>query len=55
MALESLAALNFAGNLIQFVDTGLRLFSKTRKLYKSSHGVLLESAELDLLPLQSKG
>lgn len=54
MALESLAALNFAGNLIQFVDTGLRLFSRSRKLYKSSHGVLLESAELELIATSIK-
>ena len=47
MALESLAALSLAGNIVQFVDFGCRLFSKSRELYKSSDGVLAENAELE--------
>ena len=54
MALESIAALNFAGNIIQFIDTGVKLFSKSRKLYKSSHGVLSESAELEIIATSIK-
>ena len=54
MALESIAALNFAGNIVQFIDTGLRLFSQSRKLYKSSNGVLLESAELEIIATSIK-
>ena len=54
MALESIAALNFAGNTVQFIDTGMRLFSKSRKLYKSSNGVLLESAELEIIATSIK-
>ena len=47
MALESLAALSLAGNIVQFVDFGCRLFSKSRELYRSSDGVLTENAELE--------
>ena len=54
MALESIAALNFAGNIVQFIDTGVRLFSQSRKLYKSSNGVLLESAELEIIATSIK-
>lgn len=54
MALESIAALNFAGNIVQFIDTGIRLFSKSRKLYKSSDGVLSECAELDIIATSIK-
>ena len=46
MALESLAALSLAGNIVQFVDFGCRLFSKSRELYRSSDGVLAENVEL---------
>ena len=47
MALESLAALSLAGNIVQFVDFGCRLFSKSRELYRSSDGVLAENVELE--------
>ena len=54
MALESIAALNFAGNIIQFIEIGVRLFSKSRKLYRSHNGVLLESAELEIVATSIK-
>ena len=54
MALEGIAALSFAGNIIQFIDTGVRLFSKSRKLYKSHNGVLLESTELEIIATSIK-
>lgn len=54
MALESIAALNFAGNIVQFIDISVRLFSKSRKLYKSHNGVLLESAELEIIATSIK-
>ena len=54
MALEGIAALNFAGNIIQFIDIGVRLFSKSRRLYKSHNGVLLESAELETIATSIK-
>ena len=47
MALESLAALSLAGNIVQFIDFGCRLFSKSRELYASSDGVLAENVELE--------
>ena len=47
MALESLAALSLAGNIVQFVDFGCRLFSKSRELYGSSDGILAENVELE--------
>ena len=47
MAFESLAALSLAGNIVQFIDFGYRLFSKSRKLYRSSDGVLAENVELE--------
>lgn len=49
MALESIAALNLAGNIVQFIDFGCRLFSKSRELYKSSDGVLAENVELEII------
>ena len=49
MGLESIAALNLAGNIIQFIDFGCRLFSKSRELYKSSDGVLAEDVELEII------
>ena len=47
MALEGLAALGCASNIIQFVEFGCRLFSESKELYKSSSGLLDEAAELD--------
>ena len=47
MALEGLAALSLAGNVIQFIDFGCRLFSKSRELYRSSDGDLAENVELE--------
>ena len=47
MALEGFAALNFASNIVQFVEFGCRLFSQSKELYRSSGGVLDEAAELD--------
>ena len=46
-ALEGLAALNLAGNVIQFIDFGCRLFSKSRELYKSTEDTLTENKELE--------
>ena len=47
MALEGLAALGFASNVVQFVEFGCRLFSQSKELYRSSSGLLDESVELD--------
>lgn len=47
MALESIAALSLAGNMVQLIDFGCRLLSNSRTLYKSSEGVLAEILELE--------
>lgn len=47
MALEGLAALGCASNIVQFVEFGCRLFSQSQKLYRSSSGLLDEAVELD--------
>ena len=47
MALEGLAALGFASNIVQFVEFGCRLFSQSKELYRSSSGLLDEAVELD--------
>lgn len=46
MALESLAALGLASNIVQFVDFGCRLFSQSKELYRSSNGLKNEAVEL---------
>ena len=46
MALESLAALGVASNIVQFVDFGCRLFSESKELYMSSNGLASEAVEL---------
>lgn len=38
--MEALTALSVASSVIQFVDFGSKLVSKSKKLYKSKHGVL---------------
>ena len=47
MALEGLAALGFASNVVQFVEFGCRIFSQSKELYRSSSGLLDEAAELE--------
>ena len=47
MALEGLAALGCASNIVQFVEFGCRLFSQSKELYRSSSGLLDEAVELD--------
>ena len=47
MALEGLAALGLASNIVQFVEFGCRLFSQSKELYRSSSGLLDEAVELD--------
>ena len=49
MALESLAALGIAANIIQFVEFGCKLFSECRALYKTSDKRLEESVELGVI------
>lgn len=49
MALESLAALGLAANIIQFVEFGYNLFSESRELYKASDKPVEESVELAII------
>lgn len=54
MAFESIAALQFAGNLVPFFGLGCRLFFTSRKLYNFSEGVLAENAELEVIATSIK-
>ncbi|KAJ5547388.1 hypothetical protein N7494_004973 [Penicillium frequentans] len=45
MVLDPLAALSIATSVIQFVDFGAKLLSKSREIYKSADGVLADHAE----------
>ncbi|KAJ5528336.1 hypothetical protein N7513_012495 [Penicillium frequentans] len=45
MVLDPLAALSIATSVIQFVDFGTKLLSKSREIYKSADGVLADHAE----------
>ena len=47
MALEGIAALGVASNIVQFVEFGCRLFSQSKELYRSSSGLSDEAVELD--------
>ena len=47
MAAESLAALSLASNIVQFIDFGCRLFSKSRELY--IEGFVTESVQIETI------
>jgi hypothetical protein len=47
--MDPLSALSLAGNVIQFVDFGTQLFSKTCELYKSPVGTLKANDEIRLI------
>ena len=47
MAAESLAALSLASSIVQFIDFGCRLFSKSRELY--IEGFVTESVQLETI------
>lgn len=49
MALEGIAALGVASNIVQFVEFGCRLFSESKELYKSSNGLADEAVELETI------
>ena len=49
MALETLAALGVASNIVQFIEFGCRLFSESRELYKSSKTLVAEHVELEAI------
>jgi hypothetical protein len=45
--LDPLTALSVAGNVVQFVDFTTKLLSKSRKIYNSADGALVENLELE--------
>jgi hypothetical protein len=47
--MDPLSALSLAGNIIQFVDFGARLFAEGQELYKSEAGKLKADEELELV------
>lgn len=46
--MESLTALALAGNIIQFVDFGFKLFNRSGELYRSSSGSLSLNDQVEL-------
>ena len=49
MALEGLAALSIASNVVQLVDFGSRLLSKSRSLYHSADGWVAADSDLNTI------
>jgi hypothetical protein len=47
--MDPLSALSLAGNIVQFVDFGLKLLSGAVELYKSPSGTLAAHHELELV------
>lgn len=47
--MEALTALSVASSVIQFVDFGSKLLSRSRKLYKSTQGVLTENVDIEVI------
>ncbi|KAK3376951.1 small s protein [Lasiosphaeria ovina] len=50
-AMDPLTALSVATGVVSFVDFGSKLLSNSRKLYKSSNGVLTENVDLQIIAL----
>ena len=46
MVLDPLTAVGLAANLLQFIDFGCQILSKSRRLHKSPSGYLIEHQEL---------
>ena len=47
MGLDPLTAIVLVGNIVQFVDFGLKIFSKARQVHKSSTGTLPEEVDIE--------
>lgn len=47
MVLDALTAVGLAGNIIQFIDFSIKLVSKSREIYKSADGALIENKHLE--------
>jgi hypothetical protein len=49
MVLDPLSAFSFAGNIVQFVDFGIRVLSDSRELFTSASGMSRENDKLNLV------
>ena len=47
--LEPLTALGLAANLLQFIELGIKVTSKTRDIHNSATGALVENLDLEIL------
>lgn len=47
--LDPITALGIAGNVVQFVDFGLKATSKAREIHRSGSGVLEENIDIEIL------
>lgn len=54
MVAEVFVALSLAGNIVQFVDLGTRIFSKTRELKNSTEGALKGNISLETIATSLK-
>jgi hypothetical protein len=45
--MDPLTAIGLVGNIVQFVEFGLKLISKSASLYRSSEGTLLENSAIE--------
>jgi hypothetical protein len=46
---DPLTAIGLVGNIVQFIDFGCKIVSKTTETYKSADGVLKENADLEIV------
>jgi hypothetical protein len=46
--MEALTAISLVGNIVQFVDFGSKLISKSAQLYRSSEGALAENIDIEM-------
>jgi hypothetical protein len=49
MVLDPLTALSVAGTIVQFVNFGTRILSRSRQLYHSTKGALAQDEEFDFI------
>jgi hypothetical protein len=47
--LDPIAALGVAGNIVQFIDFGLKATSKAREIHRSANGALEENDDLEVV------
>ncbi len=47
--MDPITAVGAAGNIIQFLDFGLKLASKAQEIYKSNNSALSENNDMEVL------